>query len=95
TAAILFIISSIASGLADTFSLYVIARIIGGLGIGITSTLCPLYNAEIAPAKYRGRLVALNQLATVTGIFLTYFINLWISNSGDTAWAITTAWRWM
>lgn len=94
-AATLFIISSIASGLADTFTLYVIARIIGGLGIGITSTICPLYNAEIAPAKYRGRLVALNQLATVTGIFLTYFINLWISNAGDAAWGITTAWRWM
>ncbi|OAB26594.1 MFS transporter [Paenibacillus macquariensis subsp. defensor] len=95
TAAILFIIGSLGSGLADTFTLYVIARIIGGLGIGITSTLCPLYNAEIAPAKYRGRLVALNQLATVTGIFLTYFINLWITNSGDAAWGISTAWRWM
>ncbi|WP_438351671.1 sugar porter family MFS transporter [Paenibacillus sp. FA6] len=95
TASILFIIGSIGSGLADTFSYYIIARIIGGLGIGITSTLSPLYNAEIAPAKFRGRLVALNQLAVVTGIFLTYFVNLWISNSGDAAWGVTTAWRWM
>jgi SP family arabinose:H+ symporter-like MFS transporter len=95
TAAILFIISSIGSAIPDSFSGFIIARIIGGIGIGITSTLCPLYNAEIAPAKYRGRLVALNQLAIVTGIFLTYFVNLWISSSGDEAWAVASAWRWM
>ncbi len=94
-AAILFIIGSVGSALPDTFSDYIIARIIGGLGIGITSTLCPLYNAEIAPAKYRGRLVALNQLATVTGIFLVYFINTAIAGYGDDAWDISTAWRWM
>nr|WP_213651902.1 sugar porter family MFS transporter [Paenibacillus sp. J23TS9] len=95
TAALLFIIGSIGSALPDTFSGFIIARIIGGIGIGITSTLCPLYNAEIAPAKYRGRLVALNQLATVTGIFLVYFVNLWISGLGDDAWDVSTAWRWM
>ncbi|MNI10386.1 Arabinose-proton symporter [compost metagenome] len=94
-AALLFIIGSIGSAIPDTFTGYIIARIIGGIGIGFTSTLCPLYNAEIAPAKYRGRLVALNQLAVVTGIFVTYFINLWISNSGDIAWGISHAWRWM
>lgn len=94
-AATLFIFSSIGSAVPDTFSAFIIARIIGGIGIGITSTLCPLYNAEIAPAKYRGRLVALNQLAIVTGIFLTYFVNLWISGSGDEAWGIASAWRWM
>ncbi|WP_169083361.1 sugar porter family MFS transporter [Paenibacillus sp. PL91] len=95
SAAILFIISSIGTAIPDSFSGFIIARIIGGIGIGITSTLCPLYNAEIAPAKYRGRLVALNQLAIVTGIFLTYFVNLWISGSGDEAWAVASAWRWM
>ncbi|WP_430123442.1 sugar porter family MFS transporter [Paenibacillus chibensis] len=95
TAAILFILGSLGSAIPDTFSGFIIARMIGGIGIGITSTLCPLYNAEIAPAKYRGRLVALNQLATVTGIFLVYFVNLWISGLGDDAWDISTAWRWM
>ncbi len=94
-AAILFIIGSIGSAIPDTFTGYIIARMIGGLGIGITSTLCPLYNAEIAPARYRGRLVALNQLATVTGIFLVYFVNSGIAGSGDEAWNISTAWRWM
>lgn len=95
TAALLFIIGSIGSAIPDTFTGYIIARMIGGLGIGITSTLCPLYNAEIAPARYRGRLVALNQLATVTGIFLVYFVNSGIAGAGDEAWNVSTAWRWM
>lgn len=95
TAAILFIIGSVGSAIPSTFSGFIVARMIGGIGIGITSTLCPLYNAEIAPAKYRGRLVALNQLATVTGISLVYFVNLWISSLGDDAWDVSSAWRWM
>ncbi|MFH5181296.1 sugar porter family MFS transporter [Paenibacillus sp. TAB 01] len=94
-AAILFIIGSLGSALPDTFTGYIIARMIGGLGIGITSTLCPLYNAEIAPAAYRGRLVALNQFATVTGIFLVYFVNSGIAGYGDDAWDIAMGWRWM
>lgn len=94
-AAALFILGSAGSAVPETFTGYIIARMIGGIGIGITSTLCPLYNAEIAPARYRGRLVALNQLATVTGIFLVYFVNSGIAGYGDDAWNIATGWRWM
>ncbi|MBU7316222.1 sugar porter family MFS transporter [Paenibacillus oleatilyticus] len=94
-AAALFIIGSVGSAVPDTFTGYIIARMIGGIGIGITSTLCPLYNAEIAPARYRGRLVALNQFATVTGIFLVYFVNSGIAGYADDAWNIATGWRWM
>jgi len=94
-AAILFIVGSLGSAVPETFSWFVIARIVGGIGIGITSTLCPLYNAEVAPAAYRGRLVALNQLATVTGIFVVYFVNSYIAGLGDTAWNVSTGWRWM
>ncbi|GFN31502.1 sugar porter family MFS transporter [Paenibacillus xylaniclasticus] len=94
-AALLFTIGSIGSALPDTFSWYIVWRMIGGLGIGITSTLCPLYNAEISPAQFRGRLVAFNQLATVTGIFLTYFVNSGFASYGDDAWDVSTAWRWM
>lgn len=94
-AALLFIIGTLGSAIPSTFSGYIIARMIGGLGIGITSTLCPLYNAEIAPAKYRGRLVALNQLAVVTGIFVVYFVNMGIAGMGDHAWGVENAWRWM
>ncbi|MDN4082421.1 sugar porter family MFS transporter [Paenibacillus polymyxa] len=94
-AGFLFVVGSICSAIQDTFTGYVIFRMIGGVGIGITSTICPVYNAEIAPAKYRGRLVALNQLAIVTGIFLVYFQNSWIVSLGDEAWGVSTAWRWM
>ncbi|WP_010493526.1 sugar porter family MFS transporter [Paenibacillus elgii] len=94
-AAALFIIGSVGSAIPATFTGYIIARMIGGIGIGITSTLCPLYNAEIAPARYRGRLVALNQFATVTGIFLVYFVNSGIAGYADDAWNIATGWRWM
>lgn len=94
-AALLFIVGSFGSAIPATFNGYIIARIVGGIGIGITSALCPLYNAEIAPAKYRGRLVALNQFATVTGIFLTYFVNLAIVGYGDNLWDISMGWRWM
>ncbi|WP_080840740.1 sugar porter family MFS transporter [Cohnella massiliensis] len=94
-AAVLFIVGSIGSALPETFAGYIVFRMIGGLGIGITSTLCPLYNAEIAPAQYRGRLVALNQFATVTGIFLTYFVNSGIASYGNDAWDVSEGWRWM
>ena len=94
-AALLFVIGSIGSALPETFAGYIVARMIGGLGIGVISTLSPLYNAEIAPARYRGRLVALNQFAVVTGIFLTYFVNSGLAGYGDDAWDVSTAWRWM
>ncbi|MDO7908038.1 sugar porter family MFS transporter [Paenibacillus sp. JX-17] len=94
-AGLIFIVGTIGTALPTTFSMYIVSRIIGGVGIGFTSALCPLYNAEIAPAKYRGRLVALNQLAIVTGIFLVYFVNLWIVSSGNDYWDVTMAWRWM
>jgi MFS transporter, SP family, arabinose:H+ symporter len=94
-AAILFSIGSILSALVNNFSLFVIFRMIGGLGIGISSVQSPLYIAEIAPARVRGRLVSLNQLAVVTGIFAVYFLNLGIANRGSLAWNISTGWRWM
>ncbi|AJY77019.1 sugar porter family MFS transporter [Paenibacillus beijingensis] len=93
--AVLYLIGSVGAALSPSFSAYVIARLVSGLGIGITATLAPLYNAEIAPAKYRGRLVALNQVAIVSGILLVYFLNLFIAGLGDDAWDISTAWRWM
>lgn len=75
--------------------MFVVARIIGGVGIGVSSTLVPLYIAEIAPAKHRGRLVSLNQLALVIGISAIYFVNMSIARSGGHAWDVSTSWRWM
>ncbi|WEG14812.1 sugar porter family MFS transporter [Pullulanibacillus sp. KACC 23026] len=92
---LLFTIGSIISALSPTINLFVIARIIGGIGIGISSTLVPLYIAEIAPSKNRGRLVSLNQLAVVIGISAIYFVNKAIVNAGDQSWDVNYSWRWM
>lgn len=94
-AGILFSIGSVGSGLASTISIFVLVRIIGGVGIGVSSTLVPLYIAEIAPATYRGRLVSLNQLAVVIGISAIYFVNRAVANAGSPTWDIHTGWRWM
>jgi len=63
-----------------------VARFIGGIAIGIASMLAPLYIAEVAPARIRGRLVSLNQMAVVTGILLAYLINWGISFSDESGW---------
>lgn len=94
-AGLLFIIGSIFSAIAPTTNFFVIARIIGGVGIGVSSTLVPLYIAEIAPSKHRGRLVSLNQLAVVIGISAIYFVNKAIVNAGNHAWDVNYSWRWM
>jgi SP family arabinose:H+ symporter-like MFS transporter len=94
-AGLLFTIGSVLSAVAPTVNMFVIARIIGGIGIGVSSTLVPLYIAEIAPSKHRGRLVSLNQLAVVIGISAIYFVNRAIVNAGNQAWDVNYSWRWM
>jgi SP family xylose:H+ symportor-like MFS transporter len=74
---------------------FILYRIIGGVGIGLASVVCPMYIAEIAPRHLRGRLVSLNQFAIVTGIFGVYFVNYYIASLGDTEWVNATGWRWM
>lgn len=87
--ALLFTISAILSAMPRTFTELNIARFIGGLAVGIASVLSPIYIAEISPAKIRGRLVALNQLAIVTGIFISYISNWQLVDVG------ANNWRWM
>ncbi len=94
-AGLLFTLGSIISAIAPTIHLFVMARIVGGLGIGVSSTLVPLYIAEISPSKHRGRLVSLNQLAVVIGISAIYFVNRTIVSMGDQTWDINYSWRWM
>jgi SP family xylose:H+ symportor-like MFS transporter len=72
-----------------------VARIIGGVGVGMASMLSPLYIAEIAPADIRGRLVSYNQFAIVTGILAVYFVNYYIAGLGNDLWNVTMGWRWM
>jgi MFS transporter, SP family, xylose:H+ symportor len=93
--AVFFTISAIWSAIPNTLTEFNIARIIGGLGVGMASMLSPLYIAEIAPAGIRGRLISFNQFAIVSGILLVYFVNYWIAGMGDEAWNTATGWRWM
>lgn len=93
--AVLFFISSLGASVPANLTQFVIARFIGGLGIGAASMLSPLYISEIAPAKIRGTLVSLYQLAIVIGINLIYFVNLKIASLGDATWNVDLGWRYM
>jgi sugar porter (SP) family MFS transporter len=88
-AAALFTVSALAAAVPRTLTEFVLARLAGGLAIGVASLLVPLYIAEIAPARIRGRLVTLNQLAIVTGILLAYVASYYLAELG------LASWRWM
>ena len=101
-AAVLYAISAISSALAPTFTLLVIARMIGGLGVGASLIIAPMYIAEIAPAKIRGRMVSFNQLNIVIGISVAFFTNYLILQlaKSDSSFALSLNfdkynWRWM
>ncbi len=88
-AAALFFLSSVGSALSNNLLMFVTARLVGGLAVGVASILSPMYIAEISPAPYRGRLVSLNQLAIVTGILIAFFTNYLLVGTGENNW------RWM
>lgn len=103
-AAMVFVISSLGTGLAPTFGTFVAWRMMGGFAIGLASSISPVYIAEISPAYLRGRLVSLNQLAIVFGILLAQWVNWLIARPippGATAseillsWNGQWGWRWM
>ena len=93
--ALLFIISSVGTALAPNLWIFVIFRIIGGMGIGIASMLSPMYISEMAPAAIRGRLISIFQLGIVTGILVIYFVNAYIAGIHGENWNVSTGWRWM
>ena len=80
-AAVLFLVSAVGSGLAPEIYTLVVFRIIGGVGMGIASVIAPAYIAEIAPARIRGRLGSLQQLAIVTGIFISLLVDFLLANA--------------
>ncbi len=101
-AAVLFAISAIGSAIAPDFITLVIARMIGGLGVGAALILAPMYIAEISPPKMRGQMVSFNQLNIVIGISVAFFTNYLILKLGqsDADWAQSLKfdewnWRWM
>ncbi|OZC93509.1 sugar porter family MFS transporter [Rhodococcoides fascians A21d2] len=95
----LFVISSIGSGLAFSVPDLMLWRVLGGLGIGIASVIAPAYIAEIAPAKWRGALASLQQLAITIGIFAALLSDALLAGAADGAsndlWFGVEAWRWM
>jgi len=93
--ALLYAVSGLLSAIPQNFVQFVLARILSGIAIGVSSMICPVYIAEIAPPAWRGRLGTLFQLGIVTGIFVTLFINGKIQSLGDEAWNIERGWRWM
>jgi len=96
-AAALYLLSAVASALAPSYSALVLARMLGGLGVGAALIVAPLYIAELAPAKDRGRLVSINQLNIVVGISAAFFSNYVIAQVfGDPLEARAfPPWRWM
>jgi sugar porter (SP) family MFS transporter len=95
----LFIISSIGSGIAFSVPDLMLWRVLGGLGIGIASVIAPAYIAEIAPARMRGSLASLQQLAITIGIFAALLSDAVLANTAGGAsndlWFGMEAWRWM
>ena len=89
TAALLFVVSALGTASANSVFVFVIFRVLGGFAVGIASMVSPMYIAEIAPAKQRGRLVSLNQLTIVIGILIAFFSNYLLVNTGENNW------RWM
>ena len=106
-AASLFLISALGSAMPELFIesvgnadhtyiyIFIAYRILGGVGVGLASMLSPLYIAEIAPAKIRGKLVSLNQFAIIFGMLIVYFVNYYIASQGDDTWLNQVGWRWM
>lgn len=103
-AGLLFTLSALGTALSESFEFFIWARILGGVGIGLASTVSPMYIAELAPAKHRGRLVSLNQLMIVLGILAAQITNWLIAEPvpGDAStsyilnsWNGLYGWRWM
>lgn len=95
TAAIIFFIGAMGSGLAPDYALLVSFRVLLGIAVGGASALIPTYLAELAPADKRGGIGSLFQLMVMTGIFFAYVFNEWLSPEGLFGVSQAHGWRWM
>ena len=91
----LFLISAIGTATPTAFWMFVVFRIMAGMGVGVASMACPMYIAEITPPRIRGRMVSVYQFAIVSGIFVTYFVNYFIAGKRSDEWNTEMGWRWM
>jgi SP family arabinose:H+ symporter-like MFS transporter len=87
--ALLFALTSIGTAAAPSFTLFIVARFLGGIAVGAVSVLSPIYVSEVSPARIRGRLGALYQMSIVTGVLVSYAVNFLLRNTGPANW------RWM
>ena len=86
---VLYVISAVGCGFANGIAMFIAARLIGGLGIGISTVAAPLYISEISPPAYRGRLAGMFQFNIVFGILVAFASNFLLKGAGENAW------RWM
>src|ERR1043166_7760203 len=98
--AVLFLVSAVATGAVNSARFFIAARVAGGIAIGAASVLAPMYIAEVAPARIRGRLASLQQLAIVSGLFGAFVSNdilvrLAGGNASAIFWLGAPTWRWM
>src|SRR5262245_15841981 len=97
--AIIFLVTAVATGAAGSAQFFIAARITGGIAIGAASVLAPMYIAEVAPARMRGRLASLQQMAIVVGLFSAFLSNDILARVAGGASAIfwfgEPTWRWM
>ena len=106
-ASVFFFVSAVGSGIPEMFFFnentpistllisFNIYRIIGGVGVGLASAICPMYIAEMAPAEIRGKLVSFNQFAIIFGMLVVYFVNYFIVYGKDPVWINSEGWRLM
>ena len=98
-AAVLFVAGALIQGFADSQSIFVIARLVGGMAVGAASVLSPAYISEVAPASIRGRLTTVQQIMIITGLTAAFVVNYFLAASAGestaTYWLGIEAWRWM
>ena len=85
----LFALTSVGTAMAPTFTIFILARFMGGIAVGAVSVLSPIYVSEVSPARIRGRLGALYQMSIVSGVLVSYAVNFMLRNTGENNW------RWM
>ncbi|PTX64418.1 SP family arabinose:H+ symporter-like MFS transporter/SP family xylose:H+ symportor-like MFS transporter [Melghirimyces profundicolus] len=93
--AVLFAVSAVFSAIPPNFAIFILARIVGGIGIGFASIVVPMYISEISPPSIRGVLTSFYQVAITLGILIIYIVNYYISTLGDESWGVDVGWRYM
>ncbi len=98
-AAVLFLAGAIVQGIAAEHTLFLLARIAGGMAVGAASVLSPAYISEVAPANIRGRMTTVQQVMIITGLTAAFVVNYYLAAaagaSTETFWGGIEAWRWM